>query len=160
MPYNDGFDDRSWRSIDSRGWSIYVPAGDDPYHFVVDFSEVDLTDCDLVAFVAQIESNSNYPDTLIFDNLVMINPEDPPPPEYIGDLNGDGNVDDEDLNLFLSTFSAPLSSEEQSNLESLLDNFGRTDIPTEAGAPVPEPSTFTLALLGLLSLSGLVRRRK
>ena len=73
-------------------------------------------------------------------------------PPKVGDNNFDGIVDAADLAIVLADW-------ETFGVEGLIDLFDETPVP---GAPlfgaVPEPSTFLLALLGLLGAS--LRRRR
>ncbi len=72
-------------------------------------------------------------------------------PTTDGDLDGDHDVDDLDLNLLLSSFENPPSIQNSVNLDSLLNNFGQTDI---SGESVPEPSALFLLCMGLYGLPG------
>ncbi len=82
-----------------------------------------------------------------------------PAPGTDGDMDGDGNVDDGDLNRFLSDLPGTLSTQDRVDLNTLLGNFGRMDMPVQLTA-VPEPFTLTLASLGLLGLVAYASRRR
>ncbi len=81
-----------------------------------------------------------------------------PAPTSEGDLDGDGKVDDIDLNLLLSGFDSPPSFQNKIDLHALLSNFGRTDMV--AGNPVPEPNTALLLAIGMVGLFTRFRRKR
>jgi hypothetical protein len=80
-------------------------------------------------------------------------------PSTDGDLDDDGSVNDRDLNLLLSSFDSPPSLQNDVDLETLLGNFGRTDMPVSLSS-VPEPSTLTLLAIGAVGLLAYGRRRR
>ncbi|TWT43362.1 hypothetical protein [Botrimarina hoheduenensis] len=97
---------------------------------------------------------------ILFDNLVLsegdvvaLNP---------GDFNGDGKVDNGDLNLLLGNWGSPTvpgswingfsSPVDNGELNNLLGNWG-----FGVGVAVPEP---TAALLGLIALAGVATRNR
>lgn len=92
-----------------------------------------------------------------------------PPPELVGDANGDCSVGAADYAIWAAQFGqtgASLSADFDGNgsvgagdYALWAANFGKTCDPGAAGAAVPEPSTWALGLLGSLAL-GLVARRR
>ncbi len=72
-------------------------------------------------------------------------------------MDGDYDVDDGDLNLFLSSVDNPLSLQNQVDLDTLLGNFGRNDL---GPLSVPEPSSIALAFMGILGLLSFGRSRR
>ncbi len=80
---------------------------------------------------------------------------------FNGDINGDGNVDDADLNLLLSSFNAggagggnPTFNTD--DLDSLLTNFGQSGLQPQS---VPEPSSLALFVMAA-TITLLFRRRQ
>ncbi len=120
-----------------------------------DFSHLDLNGCNVMAIMLQTGSGWTY----TIDNIKLINDADPIPPTFEGDINGDGNVDDLDLQLLLSDYeeTGAGGSYSAANLSDLLAQFGETN---HAANSVPEPSSFALVLLGALGLAGFARRKK
>ncbi len=82
-----------------------------------------------------------------------------PEPSTQGDLDEDGDVDDVDLNILLSAFDNPANIQNTVDLEVLLGNFGRTDMPVQL-LPVPEPATFSMLFMGVFGLLLIARRKK
>lgn len=79
-------------------------------------------------------------------------------PSTEGDLDGDGDVDDADLNLMLSSFDSPPSLLDEISLDVLLTNFGRTDMA--AANPVPEPQAALLLTIGMIGIAMRFRRKE
>ncbi len=150
-----GVVDGIWEQFDLGLWKYTGPE-----HIVYDLSTIDTTGYDLAAVLVQ----ANAGRTLIsVDNIELTNDADPPPPPFETDINGDGNVNDLDLQLLLSDYDetgegggAP-NGYNAANLAEMLSEFGESG---HAASSVPEPSSFALVLLGALGLAGFARRKK
>ncbi len=93
---------------------------------------------------------------------------DTPPVELPGDFNEDGTIDLADYEILKSNFRSGKRLHEDGNinfrrsvdLEDFIDFAAAFNSFQQGGAPVPEPSTWALALLSLVSLWGLRARRR